>query len=175
MSRAQLTKPGHVYVISSVGSFGLGIYKIGMTRRLDPIDRVKELGDASVPFPFDVHAMIYSNNAPQFENALHREFNERRVNLVNTRNEYFHVDLGEVVTVVDDNKDDDVAEVTFTYAAEAEEYRRTLALKAAQEEREEPSVANEARRSLEERMKTWKADESSQGAMRASSRFARCD
>ncbi len=162
VSRAQLTKSGHVYVVSNLGSFGEGIYKIGMTRRLDPNDRVKELGDASVPFPFDVHAMIYSKNAPQLENALHREFNKRRVNLVNTRKEYFHVDLDEVVTVVDDNKGEEVAEVTFTKAAEAEEYRRTLALIAAQEKREEPSVADQARRSLEGRMKAWQADQSDQ-------------
>jgi hypothetical protein len=72
-----LTKTGHVYVISNVGSFGENIYKIGMTRRLEPMDRVKELGDASVPFPFDVHAMIRTSNAPTLENALHKHFESR--------------------------------------------------------------------------------------------------
>ena len=66
---AQQTKSGHVYVISNIGSFGEDVYKIGMTRRLEPLDRVKELGDASVPFIFDVHAMIYSDNAPALENS----------------------------------------------------------------------------------------------------------
>lgn len=60
---AQQTKSGHVYIISNIGSFGENVYKIGMTRRLEPTDRVRELGDASVPFPFDIHAMIYSEDA----------------------------------------------------------------------------------------------------------------
>ena len=162
MSRAQLTKSGHVYIVSNLGSFGEGIYKIGMTRRLEPLDRVKELGDASVPFPFDVHAMIYSQNAPSLESALHRAFDERRVNLVNTRKEYFRVELDEIVTVVDQSKDDDVAEVTFTLAAEAEEYRRTLSLIADQEKQEEPSVADAAKESFEARMEAWKDAEASQ-------------
>ena len=72
-SMAQLTKAGHVYILSNIGSFGEGIFKVGMTRRLEPQDRVKELGDASVPFPFDVHAMISCENAPGLENALHKE------------------------------------------------------------------------------------------------------
>ena len=70
-------KAGYVYVISNVGSFGENIYKIGMTRRLEPQDRVDELGDASVPFKFDVHAMIFSDNAPALEAALHRAFEDR--------------------------------------------------------------------------------------------------
>ncbi len=81
ISQAQLTKSGYVYVISNIGSFGEQVYKIGMTRRLDPMDRVIELGDASVPFPFDVHAMIYTENAPALESALHSNFHERRVKL----------------------------------------------------------------------------------------------
>jgi DNA repair exonuclease SbcCD ATPase subunit len=71
-SMAQQTKSGHVYVISNIGSFGEDVYKIGMTRRLEPLDRVKELGDASVPFIFDVHAMMYSEDAPSLENTLHK-------------------------------------------------------------------------------------------------------
>lgn len=83
ISRAQMTKSGHVYVISNIGSFGQNVYKIGMTRRLEPEERVKELGDASVPFPFDIHALIYSENAPELEGALHRLFERKRVNWVN--------------------------------------------------------------------------------------------
>ena len=88
ISQAEITKTGHVYVISNVGSFGDGVYKIGMTRRLEPLDRVKELGDASVPFPFDIHAMIRTTNAPGLENALHKHFDNKRVNLENTRKEF---------------------------------------------------------------------------------------
>src|SRR6185437_14973311 len=84
-ARAQLTKSGHVYVLSNIGSFGEGIYKIGMTRRLEPLERVDELGSASVPFLFDVHAMVYVEDAPALENALHKEFAHRRLNLVNLR------------------------------------------------------------------------------------------
>ncbi|WP_235869779.1 DUF4041 domain-containing protein [Veronia nyctiphanis] len=81
-SMAEQTRKGHVYVISNVGSFGEDIYKIGLTRRLEPLDRVKELGDASVPFPFDVHAMVYTEDAPALETALHREFGTRRLMLL---------------------------------------------------------------------------------------------
>ena len=80
-------RAGYVYIISNIGSFGENIYKIGMTRRLDPMDRVDELGDASVPFVFDVHAMIFSNDAPALESALHRAFDDRKVNMINTRRE----------------------------------------------------------------------------------------
>ncbi len=125
ISRAQMTKSGHVYVISNIGSFGDDVYKIGMTRRLEPMDRVKELGDASVPFQFDVHAMIYSDNAPELENTLHKEFNEKRVNLVNTRKEYFNVSLSDIENAV---KNIHGAEIEFTKMAEAEEYRETLSL-----------------------------------------------
>jgi cell division septum initiation protein DivIVA len=124
VSRAQLTKSGHVYVISNIGSFGTEVFKIGMTRRLEPLDRVKELGDASVPFSFDVHAMIYSDNAPELENKLHKEFDERRINRVNSRKEFFRVSLAEVEKVVKENH----GEITFTKLAEAQEYRETLAL-----------------------------------------------
>jgi multidrug efflux pump subunit AcrA (membrane-fusion protein) len=95
-SMAEQTRKGHVYVISNLGSFGKDVYKIGLTRRLDPMDRVKELGDASVPFSFDVHAMIYVEDAPALEAALHREFNEKRVNLVNQRKEFFRVGLSDI-------------------------------------------------------------------------------
>ncbi|MEJ2795011.1 DUF4041 domain-containing protein [Iodobacter sp. LRB] len=100
-SMAEQTRKGHVYVISNVGSFGEDVYKIGLTRRLDPMDRVKELGDASVPFRFDVHAMIYVDDAPLLETALHREFSRQRVNAVNMRKEFFRVDLEDVKRAVE--------------------------------------------------------------------------
>ena len=98
-------KAGYVYVISNIGSFGPNVYKIGMTRRLDPQDRVDELGDASVPFNFDVHAMIFSDDAPALEAALHRAFEDRKINMVNTRREFFNVTLDEIKEVVKKNFD----------------------------------------------------------------------
>lgn len=95
-SRAQETKKGHVYIISNVGSFGEDVLKIGMTRRMEPMDRVKELGDASVPFTFDVHALIESDDAPDLESALHKVFDGRRVNKVNRRKEYFNVSIDDI-------------------------------------------------------------------------------
>lgn len=96
MSMAQQTKIGYVYVISNIGSFGKDIYKIGMTRRLDPMERVLELSNASVPFPFDVHTFIYSEDAPALEADLHRIFDSKKVNSINYRKEYFHVTLDEI-------------------------------------------------------------------------------
>lgn len=95
-SRAQDTKQGHVYIISNIGSFGEDVYKIGLTRRMDPMERVKELGDASVPFTFDVHALIESDDAPALEAALHKHFHHKRVNKVNTRKEFFNVSIEEI-------------------------------------------------------------------------------
>lgn len=100
-SMAEQTRKGHVYVISNVGSFGHDIYKIGLTRRLEPMDRVKELGDASVPFTFDVHAMIYVEDAPSLERALHKEFSQSRVNAVNHRKEFFRTDLDSIKDAVE--------------------------------------------------------------------------
>lgn len=125
ISMAQQTRAGHVYVISNIGSFGEGVYKIGMTRRLDPDERVKELGDASVPFSFDVHARINSKDAPKLEKDLHRRFADRRVNLVNERKEFFHVTLDEVARAVTELH----GEVELTLAAEAAEYRQSVALR----------------------------------------------
>ena len=113
-------KAGYVYVISNIGSFGENIYKIGMTRRLDPQDRVDELGDASVPFKFDVHAMIFSDDAPALEAALHRAFEDKKVNMVNHRREFFHVTLDEIKEVVKNNFD---KTVEFIDVADAEQYR----------------------------------------------------
>lgn len=98
---AEMTRSGYVYVISNVGSFGEDMVKIGLTRRLNPDDRVRELGDASVPFSFDVHAMIHSDEAPALESALHREFAARRVNTSNMRKKFFRVTLDEVEEAVD--------------------------------------------------------------------------
>ena len=124
-ARAQLTKSGHVYVLSNIGTMGDNVFKIGMTRRLEPLERVKELGDASVPFPFDVHTMIYSEDAPTLENELHKRFDSRRVNLVNLRREYFNVSLLEIQDAVADLH----GLVTFRLEPEAEQYRTTLAMK----------------------------------------------
>ena len=120
---AEMTRSGYVYIISNVGSFGDDVVKIGLTRRLDPDDRIRELGDASVPFGFDIHAMIYSDTAPALEGALHREFAERRINMSNFRKEFFRVSLEEV--------EDAVArlapEAGFFKDREAQEWHETLA------------------------------------------------
>lgn len=102
MSMAQQTRTGYVYVISNVRSFGEGIYKIGMTRRLDPMDRVRELGDASVPFPFEVHYMIYTDDAPKLEAELHQRFAEFKMNSDNYRKEFFRVSLTEIEMALKD-------------------------------------------------------------------------
>ena len=125
-SRAELTRSGHVYVISNVGSFGEDIYKIGMTRRLEPMDRIRELGDASVPFQFDVHAVLYTDDAPTLENTLHRAFDQHRVNLVNERKEFFKVPIEQIVETARNLH----ADAHFTLLAEAAEYRKTKALMA---------------------------------------------
>ena len=124
ISQAQLTKSGHVYVISNIGSFGENVFKIGMTRRPNPQDRIDELGDASVPFQFDVHAMIYHENAPELEHKLHQHFEKFRMNKINPRKEFFKVSLDEIERVARQYKGD----VTVTRIAEAKEYRQTLAM-----------------------------------------------
>lgn len=113
-------RAGYVYIISNIGAFGPNVYKIGMTRRLDPQDRVDELGDASVPFNFDVHAMIFSDDAPALEAALHRAFEDRKLNMVNTRREFFNVTLDEIKEVVKKNFD---KTVEFIDVPDAEQYR----------------------------------------------------
>lgn len=113
-------KAGYVYVISNVGAFGEDIYKIGMTRRLDPMERVRELGDASVPFNFDVHALIFSDDAPALEAALHRRFEDRKLNLINQRREFFRCTLDEIKQAVHDNYDETVEFFDFP---DAEQYR----------------------------------------------------
>jgi len=113
-------RAGYVYVISNIGAFGENVFKIGMTRRLDPMERVDELGDASVPFNFDVHAMIFSDDAPSLENSLHKAFENRKINMVNQRREFFKVSLDEIKEVVKENYD---KTVEFIDVPEAEQYR----------------------------------------------------
>ena len=125
ISMAQQTKMGYVYVISNIGAFGDDIYKIGMTRRLEPTERVKELGDASVPFPFDIHAMIFSENAPELESKLHNVFANERVNMTNYKREFFNVSLDRI----EEEAKKLGAKVEFTKLAEAEEYRKSQILK----------------------------------------------
>jgi len=125
IARAQLTKSGFVYVISNIGSFGERVFKIGMTRRMEPMDRIYELGDASVPFAFDVHVMIFSNNAPELEAALHNVFESRRVNMVNSRKEFYrNVELIEIEEFVRKRG----LSAQFINIPEAKEYRETIAL-----------------------------------------------
>ena len=123
--REQNARAGYVYVISNIGAFGEGIYKIGMTRRLEPMDRVDELGDASVPFRFDVHALIFSDNTPALEAKLHSHFAAGRLNKVNGRKEFFRADLNEIEAVIRANYD---AVVEVVHAAPAEQYRESLRL-----------------------------------------------
>lgn len=120
---AEMTRCGYVYIISNIGSFGEDVVKIGLTRRLDPSDRVKELGDASVPFVFDTHAMIYSENAPTLEAALHARFADRRINQVNMRKEFFRVDISEVQKAVEELAPD----ARFFTDREAQDWHETLA------------------------------------------------
>ena len=124
-SNAELgIKHGHVYVISNIGSFGDDVYKIGMTRRTVPEDRVKELGDASVPFPFDVHMMIKCNDAPKLESALHRAFNNNRLNKVNPRKEFFRAKFEAILDLVKKEH----GEVEFVALPTAEQYRYGLTM-----------------------------------------------
>ena len=125
LSMAQQTRRGHVYVISNIGSFGEEVFKIGMTRRLEPMDRVKELGDASVPFSFDVHAMIYSEDAPTLEKELHKKFDLNSVNKVNPRKEFFRTTVAEIKQAVEQQG---VLDAHWTLKAEASEYRESIAI-----------------------------------------------
>ena len=124
LSMAQQTKAGHVYIISNEGSFGRDVYKIGMTRRLEPLDRIRELSSASVPFAFDIHALIWSEDAPALENMLQKKFAMAQVNKVNFRKEFFRLSLSELRTEIEKIGLD----VKWTMAAEANEYRETLAI-----------------------------------------------
>jgi hypothetical protein len=127
LSMAQQTRRGHVYIISNVGSFGEDVYKIGLTRRLEPVDRVRELGDSSVPFEFDIHALIFAEDAPAVETQLHRHFLLRQLNKVNHRKEFFRVTLKDI-------RDEITAlglAASWTMTAAAKEYRESLAIEKA--------------------------------------------
>lgn len=121
ISMAQQTKSGYVYIISNIGSFGRDVFKIGMTRRLDPYDRVRELGDASVPFEFDVHAMIPCDDAPQLENKLHSKFEKYKINLINNRREFFRIPI----EVVEDELRKELSNIDFTKEVLAEQFYRS--------------------------------------------------
>ncbi|MHB1069389.1 MAG: DUF4041 domain-containing protein, partial [Gemmatimonadaceae bacterium] len=123
IAQAQLTKVGHVYIISNIGAFGDRVVKIGMTRRLEPWERVQELGDASVPFPFDVHALIYSDNAPDLERRLHDHFWDKRLNWANDRKEFFLVPLTDVEAALRELG----LQTELQHVPEAREYRLTTA------------------------------------------------
>jgi len=125
LNRERNTRAGYVYVISNLGAFGENIYKIGVTRRLDPQERIDELGDASVPFNFDIHALIFSDDAPKLEGSLHKAFANRRLNMINARREFFKVTLDEIENVVRKNFN---KPVDFVRICEAEEYRESIVL-----------------------------------------------
>ncbi|MDE0397664.1 MAG: DUF4041 domain-containing protein [Candidatus Poribacteria bacterium] len=125
LSRAEVTRSGYIYIISNIGSFGKDIYKIGLTRRLDPEDRIRELSGAAVPFRYDVHALIFSEDAPSLENALHRAFEANRVNLVNKRKEFFNCSLEAIKKICSEHE----PEVKFFDMPVAEEFRKTKAMR----------------------------------------------
>jgi hypothetical protein len=137
--RAANTRAGYVYVISNVGAFGPGMVKIGMTRRLEPLDRVRELGDASVPFRYDVHAMIFSQDAVGLEGELHRHFADRRVNWVNNHREFFYVSPGQVRDALVQMQGD---MLTFSDEAEALEWRQSQTARAAADPTFAPAADN---------------------------------
>jgi len=124
LSMAQQTKQGHVYIISNIGSFGDDVFKIGLTKRLEPMDRVKELGDASVPFSFDVHAMIFSEDAPKLEKELHSKFFDNQLNKVNPRKEFFKIPI----SVIREEIEKLGLTTHWTMKAEALEYRESIQL-----------------------------------------------
>jgi hypothetical protein len=143
VAQAQLTKVGHVYIISNLGAFGGDVVKIGLTRRLDPEERVKELGDASVPFPFDIHALIYSENAPELAAKLHEQFWQRRINWANDRKEFFRVPLADVQDALHTLG----LQSELLTVPEAREYRETMAVHARAtpqpaDDRAEPQAAH---------------------------------
>lgn len=121
--RSANERAGYVYIISNIGSFGENVYKIGMTRRLNPMERIDELGDASVPFDFDVHALIFSEDAPKLENALHHAFEQYKINKVNSRREFFRVSLDAIKQEVRKNFD---KTVEWVDVADAEQYRQSI-------------------------------------------------
>lgn len=123
--RKDNAQSGFVYIISNIGSFGENVYKIGVTRRLEPMDRINELSSASVPFEFDVHALIFSENAFELKNKLHEYFKKYKVNKVNGRKEFFKVNINEIKdTVLSEHN----STVQFIDEPKAIQYRETLRL-----------------------------------------------
>ena len=120
---AQLTRSGYVYIISNKGSFGQNVYKIGMTRRLEPLDRVRELSGASVPFYYDVHALIPSDDAPSLENKLHNKFAAKRVNKVNQRREFFRLSPEDIENALKEFVEEDV---NIIHDVVSDQYEETL-------------------------------------------------
>jgi hypothetical protein len=118
-------KAGYVYVISNLGSFGENMFKIGMTRRLNPLDRIDELGDASVPFKFDIHAMVFSDDAVGLEQKMHQTLNANRVNKINIRKEFFYSDIVNLENIIQDID----PTVEFTTTMKALEFRQSQSLK----------------------------------------------
>lgn len=121
--REKNAKAGYVYIISNIGAFGEGVYKIGMTRRLEPEERIDELSGAAVPFDFDIHAMIFSDNAPELEAKLHRHFEKDRINKINGRKEFYRTNIDEIEKVVKANYD---KTIDILRVPEAEQYRESL-------------------------------------------------
>lgn len=117
---------GYVYVISNIGSFGEDIVKIGVTRRLDPLERINELSSASVPFKFDVHALIFSYDAYNLESSLHNKFSDKRLNIVNNRKEFFNISIDEIENELQVYKD---LTIDFSKVPEAQEYRESLKIR----------------------------------------------
>ena len=124
--RAANVRAGYVYVISNIGSFGERMVKIGLTRRLDPMERVKELGDASVPFNFDVHVLHFSKDAVSVEAELHRKFDDVKVNLVNSRREFFYATPAEVKSAL---LEIDGSVLEYEEEAEADQFRQSASLR----------------------------------------------
>lgn len=147
ISMAQQTKSGNVYVISNIGSFGENVFKIGMTRRLEPLDRIKELGDASVPFEFDVHSMIFSNDAPKLERELHKKFMRLQMNKVNPRKEFFKVTLSDIKDEVEKME----INAKWTMTAQALHYRESLTI--------EEQISKDKQKELEWQKFQLKAEE----------------
>lgn len=121
--REQNAKAGYVYIISNIGAFGENLFKIGMTRRLEPLERIDELGDASVPFSFDVHALIFSDNAPSLEAKIHEHFYKDRVNKLNNRKEFFRANINDIEKVVKEHYNN---VVDIVKEPPAEQYRESL-------------------------------------------------
>ncbi len=117
------SKAGYVYVISNIGAFGDGVVKIGVTRRLEPLERINELGDASVPFRFDIHALIFSDDAYALEYKLHERFKKQRINRVNSRKEFFSVPIEAMKMAITE----EFKSAEFTTEAPAREFRQSQA------------------------------------------------